>query len=154
MKISVLTAAFLLVATLAFGADIDGKWAGTFDSGMGGQPMNLSYDFKADGNKLTGTTVGAENSTIEILNGKIDGNKITFDVPVDMGGMKMTIAYTGELSGDELKLSFTSKMEGAPEGAGAPPAGPPGGGAMPPMSFVAKRVKKFKKRALNIFVKP
>jgi hypothetical protein len=95
-----------------------------------------SYDFKADGNKLTGTTVGAENSTIEILNGKIEGNKISFDVPEDMGCMKMTISYTGELAGDELKLSFTSKMEGAPEGAGAPP-----GGAMPPMSFVAKRVK-------------
>lgn len=145
MKISVMTSILLLVAGLAFGAEIDGKWAGTFDSGMGGQPMNLSYDFKADGNKLTGTTVGAENSTIEIKNGTIDGNKVTFDVPVDMNGMKMTIAYTGELSGDELKLSFTSKMEGAPEGAGAGAGagagGPPGGGAMPPMSFVAKRVK-------------
>jgi hypothetical protein len=28
---------------------------------MVGAPMELSYDFKADGNKLTGTTVGAEN---------------------------------------------------------------------------------------------
>ncbi|NLD36481.1 MAG: hypothetical protein GX654_06400 [Desulfatiglans sp.] len=137
MKISVMTSILLLVAGLAFGAGIDGKWAGTFDSGMGGAPMELSYDFKADGNKLTGTTVGAENSTIDIQNGTIDGSKITFDVPVDMGGMKMTVAYTGELAGDELKLSFSMKMEGAPEGAGAPP----GGGEMPPMSFVAKRVK-------------
>jgi hypothetical protein len=26
----------------------------------------------------------------------------------------MTVAYTGELAGDELKLSFSMKMEGAP----------------------------------------
>ncbi len=135
MKISVLTTVLLLIAGLAFAAGIDGKWEGTFEGGMGGQPMKLSYDFKADGNTLKGTTVSAQNSTIQIQNGKIDGNNISFDVPVDMNGMKMTVAYTGELSGNELKLSFKMKMEGA--GAG----GPPGGGEMPPMSFVAKRVK-------------
>lgn len=139
MRISFFTTALLLFASLAFAAGIDGKWEGTYESGMGGQPMKLSYNFKADGNKLTGTTVGAQNSTIEIQNGTIDGNKIAFDVPVDMNGMKMTIAYKGELTGDELKLTFSMKMEGAPEGGG--PGGPPGGGEMPPMSFVAKRVK-------------
>ncbi len=137
MKISVFTTALLLFASLAFAAGIDGKWSGTFEGGMGGQPMNLSYEFKAEGNKLTGTTVGGQNSTIEIQNGKIAGNKISFDVPVDMNGMKMTISYTGELSGDELKLTFTAKMEGGPAGG---PGGGPGGG-MPPSSFVAKRVK-------------
>jgi hypothetical protein len=134
MKVSIFTTALLLIASLAFGADIDGKWEGTFD--MGGQPMKLSYDLKADGNTLTGTTVGANNSTIEIKNGKIDGSNISFDVPVEIGPMKMTVAYTGVLAGDELKLTFTSKMEDAPAGG---PGGP--GGAMPPSSFVAKRVK-------------
>ena len=134
MKVSIFTTALLLIASLAFGADIDGKWEGTFD--MGGQPMKLSYDLKADGNTLTGTTVGANNSTIEIKNGKIDGSNISFDVPVEIGPMKMTVAYTGVLAGDELKLTFTSKMEDAPAGGPGSPVG-----AMPPSSFVAKRVK-------------
>ena len=140
MKISILTTVLLLFASLSFAAGIDGKWAGTFSGGMGGQEMQLDYDFKANGKKLTGTTVGGENNRIEIQNGTIDGNKITFDVPVDTNGMKMTVAYTGELSGDELKLTFTMKMEGGP--AGGPGGGPGGpGGGMPPQSFVAKRVK-------------
>ncbi len=136
MKISIFTTVLLLFASLAFAGNIDGKWAGTFAGGQGGQEMQLDYELKTNGKKLTGTTVGGEGSRIEIMNGTIDGNKIAFDVPIDMNGMKMTIAYTGELSGDELKLSFTMKMEGGPGGG----QGGPGGG-MPPMSFVAKRVK-------------
>lgn len=117
---------------------IDGKWEGTFSGGMGGQPMKLDYDFKSDGNKLTGTVVGGEDGRIEIQNGEIDGNNISFDVPVEMNNMKMIIAYTGVLSGDELELSFTVKMEGGPGGGmGAPP----GGGQAPPNTFITKRVE-------------
>lgn len=118
-------------------AGIDGKWAGTFEGGMGGQAMELSYDFKAAGDKLTGTTGNGQGGAIDIQNGKIDGNKISFDVPVEMGEMKMSIAYKGVLSGDELKFTFTTKMEG---GQGGAPGGGPGGPAAP-SSFIAKRVK-------------
>ena len=117
-------------------AAIDGKWEGTFE-GMG-QSMKLGYDFKADGNMLTGTTTGPQGNTMDIKNGKINGNKISFDVPVDMGQMKMTVKYTGVLSGDELALTMEMDMgEGGPGGG---MGGPPGGGEAPPMSFTATRV--------------
>jgi len=60
-----------LSGNLAFGADIDGKWAGEYDSGMGGEPMTMEFTFKADGTKLTGTTIGGEDgSHIPISDGK------------------------------------------------------------------------------------
>ena len=103
---------------------IDGKWEGTME--MMGQSMKLGYDFNADGNILTGTNTGPQGNKTEITNGKIDGNNISFDVPVDTGQMKMTINYTGVLMGDELELTMKMDM-----GEGGPGGGAPGGGQMP-----------------------
>ena len=45
MRLCVLALVFLLIAGIAYGADIDGTWKGEMD--MGGQTMPLSYTFKA-----------------------------------------------------------------------------------------------------------
>jgi hypothetical protein len=145
MRAFIFTVLLMLVAGFSYAAGIDGKWEGTMEGGMGGGPQKLSYEFKANGNKLTGTSVDPQGAKHEIVNGKIEGNNVTFDVPVDMNGMKMTVAYKGVLAGDELKLTFTFKMEGgAGGGMGGPGGGGmggPGGGGMPPMEITAKRVK-------------
>jgi len=108
MRSVVFVVALFLAAGCAFGADIDGKWTGKYDTGMGGEPMNMEYTFKAEGTTLKGTTIGGANGEqIPIKDGKIDGNKISFSVSVDFGGMDMSFAYTGELSGDTLKLKFS-----------------------------------------------
>ncbi len=103
------------VAGLAFGADIDGKWAGEID-GMDGNKMQISYTFKAEGATLTGTTAapGPEGGqkAIPIKDGKIDGNNISFSITVDFGGQEMKMDYKGVLSGDTLKL--TMDMMGQP----------------------------------------
>ncbi len=127
MKIRLLALGFLLMAGVAFGADIDGKWSGQYNSGMG-DPMTLVYTFKADGNTLTGTSLGGPDTEIPIKDGKIDGNNISFVVVVDFGGQEMKFNYKGILKGDEIELSF--------EIAGAPPME---GGA--PQKFIVKRVK-------------
>lgn len=133
MKAFAFTMMFLLVAGVAAAADIDGKWSGQFASPMGGDPMTLSYNFKAEGSTLTGTTIGGpEGQQIPIKDGKIDGNNISFIVAVDMGGTEMKLNYKGVLAGDEIKLTF--EMAGMP-------AAPEGAPAAPPMSFTVKRVK-------------
>lgn len=142
MKIYALLLGILLTAGCATlsgppAPSIDGKWAGTFAGGMGGQPMELDYEFISEGYTLKGSATGGPGDRIEIQNGKIEGNNISFDVPVEMGQMKMTVKYTGVLSGDELKLSFIMEMEGGPPGGGM---GGPGGGEMPPNEFTATRV--------------
>jgi hypothetical protein len=127
MKIYVLAVGFLFMAALALGADIDGKWSGQYNSGTG-DPMTLVYTFKADGNTLTGTSLGGPDTQIPIKDGKIDGNNISFVVVVDFGGQEMKFNYKGVLKGDEIELSF--------EIAGAPPME---SGA--PQKFLVKRVK-------------
>jgi hypothetical protein len=70
---------------------------------MGDFPV--AYEFKADGTTLTGSTMGPDGSPIPIKNGKIDGNKITFTVTLDFGGMAIDLNYTGEVSPAEIKMT-------------------------------------------------
>ena len=112
MRFCVLAAALVvMVSGLAFGADVDGKWTGSI-AGPDGNGMAVSYTFKADGNTLTGTTTGPDNSTIPLKNGKIDGNNISFSISIDMGGQEMKMDFKGVVSGDQIKISFD--MMGTP----------------------------------------
>jgi len=111
----------------AFAAGIDGQWVGTIP-GMGGQPMTINFNFKSDGDTLTGTQSGTPGQLTQITDGKIDGINISFTVDMRRRGNAVSSTkYTGVLLGDELKLSYTSKMRG--------------GDAFPPQTFIAKRVK-------------
>ncbi|MBN2419933.1 MAG: sel1 repeat family protein [Deltaproteobacteria bacterium] len=110
----------------AFAAGVDGKWKGSIP-GMGGKPMDISYEFKTEGDKLTGTTVGFGGKENEIKEGKVDGNNLTFTVESRFQGMKSTANYTGVFLGDTLKLTFTSNMGR--------------GKASPPTTFDAKRAE-------------
>jgi hypothetical protein len=84
-------------------ADVDGKWTGSLDTPMGAIPME--FNFKADGATLSGSQSGPDGGQIPIKNGKIDGNKISFNVSIDVGGMSLDFAYTGTVSPDTLQMS-------------------------------------------------
>jgi len=108
MKKVVLVTVFMLLANFAFSADVDGKWTAEMD--MMGTPMVLNFTFKADGDKLTGTT-GPEGMGVDtpISEGKIDGNNISFVVVVDMG-MEMRMTYKGTINENEIKLNMDMGM--------------------------------------------
>jgi len=109
----------------SFEAGVDGEWESSVP-GMDGKPMKYTYDFKTDGDKLTGTTVGYGGREMEIEDGKIDGNNISFKTVTRNMGMKTTSKYTGLFLGDTLKLSLITNM---------------GNGDSPPMTFDAKRAE-------------
>lgn len=100
---SALVLAFLLAAAPAFAADVDGKWAGTISTPGGDFPAQ--FEFKADGAKLTGTTQSPDGMSVNIKDGKIEGDKITFVVSFDFGGMPLDIAYSGTVTPQELKMT-------------------------------------------------
>jgi hypothetical protein len=102
MKYAVLAIVVLVAVTCAFGADVDGKWAGTIP----GMDIPVSYTFKAEGATLTGTSSGPDNTTVPIKDGKINGNNISFTVTFDMGGQEMKLEYKGVVSSDSIKLVF------------------------------------------------
>jgi len=106
----------LLCAGAALAADATGKWTGQMKGPDGSGDFEISFTFKQDGAKLTGSVQGPQGDPIEIIDGKVDGDKISFVVKVDFNG-GMTITHTGAISGDEIKLS--SKVEGGDFPAGS-----------------------------------
>lgn len=103
MKIRAFALMMLLLAGApAFAAGVDGNWTGSIDSPNG--PVQVSFSFKTDGTKLTGTTTGPDGSTLPLKNGKVDGNKIVFLIEVSMNGDTLSFNYTGEVAANEIKL--------------------------------------------------
>jgi len=62
----------------AFGAGIDGKWTAEVQTGRGPQTQTLTL--KADGGKLTGSMEGGRAGSVEISEGMIHGDDVTFKV--------------------------------------------------------------------------
>lgn len=110
-KSIVWTVLILTGLVCVYAADITGKWNAEFDSQVGKQVY--TFDFKADGDTLTGTAVsnidGAE-ATTPITEGKINGNEISFVENLKYQGMDLRIVYKGTISGDEIQLE---RVEGA-----------------------------------------
>ncbi len=118
MKISRFTCAslFLLLAAVAvFAADVSGKWVAQVP-GRGGQTREVTFNLKADGNNLTGTVSGRQGD-VQISDGKIDGDNISFTQTLEFNGNSVKLIYKGKISGEEIK--FTREREG---GEGQPAA--------------------------------
>lgn len=94
----------LLVAALAvFAADVTGKWAYEQQGRNGAQTVTLNL--KADGSNLTGSLEGGRGGPVEISNGKIDGDNVSFEVTRAFNGNSFTTKYKGTVSGSEMKLT-------------------------------------------------
>jgi hypothetical protein len=92
----------LFSAATALAADVSGSWNAD-STGPDGSSYPLTFTFKQDGAKLTGTVQGPQGDAIEISNGKVNGNDISFDVSFN----GMTISHSGTVNdaGDEIKLT-------------------------------------------------
>ena len=98
-----LTALAALSLCVAFAADIDGKWTGQIEGRRGTQTQTIML--KASENTLTGSVQGGRGGPVEISNGTIDGDHVSFTVVREFGGNKITQEYKGTLSGGVLKLT-------------------------------------------------
>ena len=85
---------------------------------MGDNPFTLTYAFKQDGEKLTGTVTGPQGDPLPLSDGKVVGDKVSFYVQVDMGGTPAKFTSQGIIKGDEITL--TTKNEGGPDCGGGP----------------------------------
>ncbi|MGA3259231.1 MAG: hypothetical protein ABSE35_10145 [Bryobacteraceae bacterium] len=94
---------FLLLATAAWAADVTGTWKGEVST-PDGNSFSLTYTFKQDAAKLTGAVLGPQGDPLPIDNGKVDGDKISFSVKVDMNGSATTFSSEGTINGDEIVL--------------------------------------------------
>ncbi len=119
-----------LGSVTALAADFNGKWTAQVETPRG--TMNLTFNFHVDGSKLTGT-VSTMRGDMDIQNGKVDGDNISFDQEMNFNGNDFKITYTGKADGpDSIKFTrqfgdrgsqeFTAKRG---EAGAAPSAEPP-----------------------------
>jgi hypothetical protein len=69
---------------------IDGNWKGTRETPNGS--LELNYTFKVDGKELKGT-LKSQFGEMQLENGKIDGNKISYSITFNGN----TVESTGEI---------------------------------------------------------
>ena len=110
MKLRAIAISMLLLAGSCLAADVDGKWSGTMNTPNGDFPVG--FTFKADGATLNGSTSGPDGMEIKIADGKVNGDKISFSVTFDFGGMPFTMNYSGVVAKDQIK--FTIDIFGMP----------------------------------------
>lgn len=109
--------------TVFAATQVTGDWTAQMQTPNG--DMTLTFHFKQDGDKLTGTVEPSMGGDpIAISNGKVDGDKLSFDTSFQ----GMTIHHVGTATGEEIKLSAKSDD-----------------GQMPPMDMTLKRAGAEKK---------
>jgi len=66
--------------------------------------QNYTYDFKVDGEKLTGTAKSQFGESA-LTEGSVKGDAITFVENVNFEGNAIRIVYKGTIAGDEIKFT-------------------------------------------------
>jgi enterochelin esterase-like enzyme len=97
------------IGSIAFAADISGKWHAEFDTQIGLQ--KYTFEFKQDGDSITGTAVAFiedEKRDVELKDVKLDGDVISFHEMFGFQDNEIRIEFNGTIKGDEI--SFARKV--------------------------------------------
>ncbi|MCR8556518.1 hypothetical protein KXD93_02635 [Mucilaginibacter sp. BJC16-A38] len=117
MKIKKLIPTVMAMAIVTFvyaATDINGHWKGSIND-----QIEVAYDFKVDGQKLSGSTQGPDGNTIQLTDGWFKDDSLAFTLPI----MDQQFKMTGKVkSADQIVLYMK-------------------GGPMGDMSYVIKKTK-------------
>jgi len=103
LALSLIVFALMLSGRVVLAADITGKWTASFDTQIGQQ--DYTYDFVVKDTTLTGK-FKSNLAEGEILEGKVDGEKVTFVEILKFEGNEVRITYTGKIvSADEIQFT-------------------------------------------------
>jgi hypothetical protein len=106
IRVLLIVSVALLCLVPALSADISGKWATVIKTQIG--EMNYTFDFKVEGEKLTGKAVmsmGNESSESALTEGSVKGDAISFVETLKVQGQELKCEYKGKISGDEIRGS-------------------------------------------------
>jgi hypothetical protein len=105
MKKSYLFEVLLLSAILCAAPlstpDVTGKWSGTLQMDGQNAPQPAYSIFHEDGNSLSGSVGPDESEQDEFEGGKVEGNKLTFDVPQGPNG-EGSLHVEMQVQGDQM----------------------------------------------------
>jgi hypothetical protein len=116
MRILLYGALLGVFAIAVYAADVTGKWTAEVP-GRGGNMQTNTIVLKQDGTKLTGTLDGGRGGPVEISDGKVEGDTVSFTVVRNFNGNEIKQNFKGTISGSEIK--FTRTTEGGQGGQAA-----------------------------------
>ena len=115
MKTFAITTLLCIASLPVLAASIDGKWTSERQVGAADGKTyahTTLFTLKSDGDSLTGTVVQtsaapwmSESSgrSVDISDGKIDGDKFSFKLTMDTKQGQRTVVYEGTVEGEQLK---------------------------------------------------
>jgi hypothetical protein len=100
-KLILIVTAILGFSMMALAAeDATGSWKAAIETPNGTQTQ--TFALKLDSGKVTGTVGSEMLGSLQIAEGRMEGDKISFSVSTDFG----VIRYAGTVSGDTMKLTI------------------------------------------------
>jgi len=95
----------LLLSAASLAADVTGKWKGSFEI-PGGEVIHITFDLKAAGQSVTGKVMGLPTKPdgIEIKDGKIDAEKLSFFLMTEHDGSPIKIVYSGTVGEGQIQF--------------------------------------------------
>jgi hypothetical protein len=86
------------VVLTVYAGDLNGRWEGKM-ANPNGDEFTLIFNFKVDGDKLTGSVEGPAGE-LPITEGKVDGDEFSFKVKFEDN----VIDHQGKVSGDAINM--------------------------------------------------
>jgi hypothetical protein len=115
-RILLIASVVILYVVSAVAANISGKWTTVIKTMIG--EMNYTFEFKVEGEKLTGKAVmsmGSESSESVLTEGSVKGDEISFVETLKAQGQELRCEYKCKIVGDEIRGSRTVGSFGAEE---------------------------------------
>lgn len=101
--------AFLMVLPGAHAADVSGTWKGAFD--VEDSNVSVTFHFTVANGAVTGTLEGLPTTPVEIHDGKLDGDTVTFWANTDYQGQTYKLVFSGKLSAAGDQIAFTLETD-------------------------------------------
>ena len=90
--------------------DPTGTWK--YEAEFNGQKRPVTIKLKLEGDKLTGSVPGRNNTETKIEDGKFKDGDVSFTVTRERNGQKFTQKYSGKIDGDTFKGKMEMERDG------------------------------------------
>ncbi len=109
MRKTAATAVMLFLAgAVLLAADISGVWKGRLEQ----SDREITFTFQVSGEKLTGTVAGLRDKAVDVQDGKVQGDTVTFFVMSEWQGEPVKLVYKGQAAGGEIRFTMGTEDGG------------------------------------------
>jgi len=105
IRFSVFVMVCSLAAALGAQSTLAGKWTGDEKSARGAVPVVLELELKNA--EATGAVTLGQNPSQAIVDGKVNGDSLTFRTVTVLNGKEISVMWQGNVKGDELTIIRT-----------------------------------------------